>query len=53
MKPEVRVFEITIPTKKISLNYHLNTLSRFRYYIEDVKCDSMPLIRDGCKPTSD
>ena len=24
MKPEERVFEITSPTKKISLNYHLN-----------------------------
>ena len=24
MKPEARVFEITSPTKKISLNYHLN-----------------------------
>lgn len=25
MKPEARVFEITSPTKKISLNWHLNT----------------------------
>ena len=24
MKPEARVFEITSPTKKISLNYHFN-----------------------------
>ena len=26
MKPEARVFEITSPTKKISLNYHLNNI---------------------------
>ena len=28
MKPEARVFEITSPTKKISLNYHLNKFSQ-------------------------
>ena len=33
MKPEARVFEITSPTKKISLNYHLNKISQFNYYI--------------------
>ena len=33
MKREVRVFEITSPTKKISLKYHLNTFSQFNYYI--------------------
>ena len=39
MKPEARVFEITSPTKKINLNYHLNnTFSQFNYYIWDVKC---------------
>ena len=34
MKIEARVFEITSPTKKISLNYHLNKFSQFKYYIE-------------------
>ena len=29
MKHEARVFEISSPTKKISLNYHLNKLSHF------------------------
>ena len=38
MKHEARVFEITSPTKKISLNYHLNKVSQFNYYIWDVKC---------------
>ena len=38
MKPEARVFEITSPTKQISLNYHLNKFSQFNYYISDVKC---------------
>ena len=33
MKPEARVFEITSPTKKISLNYYLNKVSQFNYYI--------------------
>ena len=33
MKREARVFEITSPTKKISLNYHLNKVSQFNYYI--------------------
>ena len=33
MKHEVRVFEITSPTNKISLNYHLNKVSQFNYYI--------------------
>ena len=33
LKPEARVFEITSPTKKISLNYHLNKFSQFNYYI--------------------
>ena len=33
MKHEARVFEITSPTKKISLNYHLNKFSHFKYYI--------------------
>ena len=33
LKHEVRVFEITSPTKKISLNYHLNKFSQFSYYI--------------------
>ena len=32
MKHEARVFEITSPTKKISLNYHLNKVSQFSYY---------------------
>jgi len=31
MKPEARVFEITSPTKKISLNYHLNNFSQFKF----------------------
>ena len=31
MKPEVRVFEITSPTKKISRNYHYNRFSEFKY----------------------
>ena len=30
---EARVFEITSPTKKISLNYPLNKVSQFNYYI--------------------
>ena len=34
MKHEARVFEITSPTKKIGLNYHLNKFSQFKYYIE-------------------
>ena len=34
MKQEARVFEITSPTKKISLNqYHLNKFSLFNYYM--------------------
>ena len=33
MKHEARVFKITSPTKKISLNYHLNKFSQFKYYI--------------------
>ena len=33
MKHEARVFEITSPRKKISLNYHLNKFSQFNYYI--------------------
>jgi len=33
MKPEAQVFEITSPTKQISLNYHLNKFSQFKYYI--------------------
>ena len=33
MKHEARVFEITSPTKEISLNYHLNKFSQFNYYI--------------------
>ena len=33
MKPEAQFFEITSPTKKISLNYHLNKFSQFNYYI--------------------
>ena len=37
MKHEERVFGITSPTKKISLNYHLNKFSQFNYYIWDVK----------------
>ena len=37
MKQEARVFEITSPTKEISLNYHLNKFSQFSYYIWDVK----------------
>ena len=37
MKPEAQVFEITSPTKKISLNYHLNKFSQFNYYTWDVK----------------
>ena len=37
MKHEARVFEITSPTKEISLNYHLNKFSQFNYYIWDVK----------------
>ena len=33
MKPKARVFEITSPTKKISLHvsYHLNKFSQFNY----------------------
>ena len=38
MKHEARVFEITSPTKKISLNYDLNKVSKFNYYLWDVKC---------------
>ena len=33
MKSEARVFEITSPTKKISLNYHFNKFSQFKCYI--------------------
>ena len=33
MKHEARVFEITSPTEKISLNYHFNKFSQFNYYI--------------------
>ena len=33
MKHEARVFEITSPTNKISLNYHLNKVSQFNYYV--------------------
>jgi len=33
MKPQARVFEITSPTKKISLNYHLKKFSQFKYFI--------------------
>ena len=32
MKPEARVFEITSPTKKISLNYHLNKFSQYTIF---------------------
>ena len=31
------IFEITSPTKKISLNYHLNKFSQFNYHIWDMK----------------
>ena len=31
MKPKARVFKLTSPTKKISLNYHLNKFSKLRY----------------------
>ena len=31
LKPEARVFEISSPTKKVSLNYHLNKFSELRY----------------------
>ena len=33
MKHEARVFEISSPTKIISLNYRLNKFSQFNYYI--------------------
>ena len=33
MKHEARVFEITSPTKKISLNYHLSMVFQFNFYI--------------------
>ena len=32
MKPEARVFVITSPTKKISLNYNMNKFTQFKYY---------------------
>ena len=38
MKPETRIFEITCPSKKIILNYHLNKFSQFNYCIWDVIC---------------
>ena len=38
MKPEARVFEITSTTTKNSLNYNLNKVSQFNYYIYDAKC---------------
>ena len=31
MKPEARVFEISSPTKKVSLNYHLDKFSELKY----------------------
>ena len=37
MKHEARVFGITSPTKKISLDYHLNKFFQFNYHIWDVK----------------
>ena len=33
MNPEARVFEVTSPTKKISLNYHVNKFSQVNNYI--------------------
>ena len=32
MEPEARVFEVTSPAKRISLNHHLNKFSQFKYY---------------------
>ena len=32
MKPEARIFELASPTKKISLNFHLNKFSQFEYF---------------------
>ena len=43
MKHEARVFEITSPTKKISLNYHLNKFSQFNYYI----CETIIFVKDA------
>ena len=37
MKHEAWGFEISSPTKKISLTYHLNKFSQFKYYIWEVK----------------
>ena len=34
MKHEARVFKITSPTMKFSLNYHLNKFSQFNYIFE-------------------
>ena len=36
VKPGARVFEITSPTKNISLNYHLNKFPQFEYFISDL-----------------
>ena len=38
MKHEARVFEITSPTKENCLNYHLNKVSQFNYYIYYMMC---------------
>ena len=41
MKPEAIVFEIISPTKKISLNYHLNSLSELKRCFWYAKCESV------------
>ena len=40
MKPEARVFEITSPANKVSLNCKLNTLSALKYCFWYAKCES-------------
>ena len=46
MKPEARVFEITSPTKKISLNYHLSKVSRF--YLRREMCMMCMILSPNC-----
>ena len=48
MKHEARVFEITSPTTKISLNYHLNKVSQFNYYLRREMCMMCMILSPNC-----
>ena len=41
MKPEARIFEITSPKRKISLNYHLNKFPELKYCLWYAECESI------------